>query len=57
MSNGIFKILNKWFHKIGRLLMPTLYDLNPKLRPKAKKKVEPTVAVKKKGRPKKTAKK
>lgn len=36
--------------------MPTLYDLNPKLRPKAKKKVEPTVAVKKKGRPKKTAK-
>ena len=37
--------------------MPTLYDLNPKLRPKAKKKVEPTVAVKKKGRPKKTAKK
>tara|TARA_R100000700_G_scaffold32014_1_gene39201 strand:+ start:927 stop:1100 length:174 start_codon:yes stop_codon:yes gene_type:complete len=57
MSKGIFKILNKWFHKIGRLLMPTLYDLNPKLRPKAKKKVEPTVAVKKKGRPKKTAKK
>tara|TARA_B100000575_G_C23132780_1_gene657387 strand:- start:138 stop:299 length:162 start_codon:yes stop_codon:yes gene_type:complete len=53
----MLKILNKWFHGIGRLLMPTLYDLNPKLRPKAKKKVEPTVAVKKKGRPKKTAKK
>jgi|TARA_B100000073_G_scaffold248212_1_gene208542 hypothetical protein len=53
----MLKILNKWFHGIGRLLMPTLYDLNPKLRPKPKKKVEPTVAVKKKGRPKKTAKK
>lgn len=54
----MLKTLNKWFHKIGRLVMPTLYDLNPKLRPKAKAKVEPTVAVKKKpGRPKKTAKK
>tara|TARA_Y100001937_G_scaffold59848_1_gene82145 strand:- start:462 stop:632 length:171 start_codon:yes stop_codon:yes gene_type:complete len=54
----MLKILNKWFHGIGRLLMPTLYDLNPKLRPKAKKKVEPKIVkekapAKKPGRPKK----
>ena len=50
----MLEILNTWFHKIGRLVMPTLYDLNPKLKPEAKK--APTAAVKRKpGRPKKVA--
>tara|TARA_Y100000052_G_C2889903_1_gene50420 strand:+ start:318 stop:479 length:162 start_codon:yes stop_codon:yes gene_type:complete len=50
----MLEILKKWFHNIGRLVMPMLYDLNPKLKPQAKK--APTAAVKKKpGRPKKAA--
>ena len=50
MCNPIKWLLNK----LKRLFMPHLYDLNPKLKPQAKK--APTAAVKKKpGRPKKAA--
>ena len=40
------------FHKIGRLIVPTLYDLNPHLKPAAKP-VAKEAPPKKRGRPKK----
>jgi hypothetical protein len=47
--------MNWILNKLGRLFMPHLYDLNPKLKGKKKepKIVKPKAAPKKRGRPKK----